>query len=99
MEVHGFVHLHAFLLADFAEHLGVVLAFGIGDWVDDGGLVDVLEAPLVGETFDFSLVAEEDKTGNAFLQDDVGSLEGTFFSAFGQNDGLVGGFCFGADLF
>ena len=51
--------------------------------------MDVTEAPLLGERFDFFHIAEQDEVGDSVSQNLVGGFERALFSSFGQHNALL----------
>ena len=47
-QLHGFVHLHAFLLAKLTQQLCVLFGFGVVFRVDECGLIDVCQVVFLG---------------------------------------------------
>ena len=93
--LHEFARLlngHALLFAEFAEQLCIFLLLRMIFRVDDGGFVNVAQAPFFGKFGDFFRISQDDEVGHAICEQLVGSFQGAFFRSFGQHDALFRGF-------
>ena len=88
-----FFNGHALLLAQFGKEFGVFFLLGTGGRVDDSGLVNVAQAPLLGQLMDFVHIAKNDEVCHAVGQYLVGGFKCTFFRSFRKYNALL--VCFG----
>ena len=95
----GLLNGHAFLFAEFAKQLGILLALFARGGVDEGGFADVAEAPLLCLFKNLIHVSQDDEVGNSVSQNLVGGFQCALFSAFGQHDALLVGFGASNELF
>ena len=84
----GHLEGHALLLAELEEELCVFFGLVAGLGIDDGSLVDMLEAQLgrIGE--DFLAVADQDDVGKAVGDGAVGRGDGALLEGFREHDAL-----------
>ena len=89
---------HALLFAQLEEEVGILLCVRVVLWLNDGSLIDILQAIFCYESIDFSLGTNEDDVCNTITQDAVCCLNCTRFSAFCKDDTLLIGLCLSNEL-
>ena len=94
----GLLDGHALLLAQLSQQLGILLAAGVVQRVDDGGLVDVGESILLGIGLDALRITNEDDVGQFVGQHAVGGAQGALLFGLGQHDALLVSLCTCHDL-
>src|SRR3712207_9560417 len=77
---------HAFLLAQFGQQDGVLLALGIVLRINNRCLIDMGKAPLLGETLDFFGTTNKNKICKVVGQYTVSSLQSALFRGFGRSE-------------
>ena len=90
---------HALLLAKFCEQFGILLCLGVVQRVDDSGLVDVVEVPLLCEALQLVGVADKNKVGEVVGQYTVGSSKCALLCCFREHDALFVALCARNDVF
>ena len=98
-ELAGLVNGHALLLAQLGELLGVLLRLVEVERVDDGGLVDIFQAPFLGFLLDMVGVANEDDVGDIVGKHMVGCFQCALFLSLRKNDALLVSFGARHDFF
>ncbi len=97
-ELAGLVDGHALLLTELSQLLGILFGLVEVQRVDDTGLVDVGQSPLLSLFKDVVTVADKDDVGNVVGQHAVSGFQCALFLSLRQHDALLVSLGTGHDL-
>ena len=85
----SFLNGHTLLLAEFSQQGCIFLRLGVVLRVDECGLVDVCQAPLLCQRVNLVWIADKDQVGHIVCQHAVGCSQCALLGGFGEYDALL----------